>query len=96
MPTFTLYTKDACTLCDYVKNYLILRQPVHPHTLIEVDITSDPDLFARYRFSIPVLECGDIRLKAPISNGEIEQLLRESSKTKTSTDRADHSGQSRP
>lgn len=75
MRTLTLYTKDDCTLCDHVKSYLTLRQRAHPHQLIEVDITSQPDLFARYRFSIPVLECGDTQLKAPIANAEIEQLL---------------------
>jgi glutaredoxin len=75
MLTLTLYTKAGCTLCDDVKNYLSLRQRAYPHQLIEVDITRDPTLLARYRFSIPVLECGESRLKAPIINREIEQLL---------------------
>lgn len=75
MKTLTLYTKTDCTLCDQVKSYLTLRQHVHPHQLVEVDITHDPDLFARYRFHIPVVECGNVRLKAPISNGDLEQLL---------------------
>ena len=75
MLILTLYTKADCTLCDHVKNYLTLRQRIHPHQLIEVDITNDPDLFAHYRFAIPILECGDTRLKAPISNGDIERIL---------------------
>ncbi len=75
MRTLTLYTKADCTLCDHVKNYLNLRQHTHPHQLIEVDITTDPDLYARYRFTIPVLECGGSRLKAPISYGDIARML---------------------
>ena len=76
MLTVTLYTKPDCSLCDLAADYLALRQETYPHELVEVDISAEPDLNARYRFIIPVLEIGDTRLKAPITNGEIEAALR--------------------
>ncbi len=72
---FTLYTKDGCTLCDHVKEYLETRVDDYPHTLTEVDITQNHDTFMRYRYIIPVVEIGDVTLKAPITNVQIEKAL---------------------
>ena len=75
----TLYTKEGCTPCVNVKTYLMLREHVYPHELVEVDITQDHDTFAFYRYIIPVLQIGDVTLKAPILNGQIEAALERAS-----------------
>jgi hypothetical protein len=48
-----------------------------PHTLHEIDITADPDLWQQYRYRIPVLQIGDIELAAPISRQQLEAALAE-------------------
>ncbi|MCB8983156.1 MAG: glutaredoxin family protein [Ardenticatenaceae bacterium] len=67
MLTITLYTKDGCGLCDEVKAELAVLAAAYPHRLVEVDITQDADLFARYRYTIPVVEIGAVTLQAPIT-----------------------------
>jgi glutaredoxin len=53
--TLTLYSKPGCHLCDDVRATLDELRPEHTFALEEVDITTDAELFARYRFEIPVL-----------------------------------------
>ncbi len=77
MLNITLYTKDPCPLCDDLKELLASLHDTYPHQLTEVDITQDPDLNARYRFEIPVLEIGESRIKAPISLLDLNRFLRE-------------------
>lgn len=75
----TLYTKDGCHLCEEVRQDLRDLSRRYPHRLRQVDITSDPALFARYRLSIPVVEIGDRRLAAPIDTQQLQEVLRRSS-----------------
>ena len=75
MLTVTLYTKDGCGLCDEVKAKLAELAKAFPHDLQEVDITKDADLFARYRFSIPVVKIGEQTLKAPITRNQLQSAL---------------------
>ena len=75
MLTVTLYTKDGCGLCDEVKAELAELAKAFPHDLQEVDITKDADLFARYRFSIPVVKIGEQTLKAPITRNQLQSAL---------------------
>ena len=75
MLTVTLYTKDGCGLCEEVKAELAELAAEFPHDLQEVDITQDADLFARYRFSIPVVKVGDVVLKAPITAVQLKTVL---------------------
>ena len=51
----TLYSKPGCHLCEELRGLLDDLQPEHGFAIEEVDITSDPELFARYRYEIPVL-----------------------------------------
>ncbi len=51
----TLYTKDGCTLCRGVKATLEELHHEFDFLLQEIDITSDPGLYARYRETIPVV-----------------------------------------
>ena len=77
MLTVMLYTKDGCGLCDKVKAELALLAVDFPHDLQEVDITEDSNLFARYRFSIPVVKIGDVTLKAPITAVQLKTALKD-------------------
>ena len=50
--------------------------PAHwPHDLQEIDITKNSDLFARYRFAIPVVKIGEQTLKAPITGIQLQTAL---------------------
>jgi len=50
-----LYSRPGCHLCDEMKA-VVNRVARHtPIALTEIDITSDPDLEARYGIEIPVL-----------------------------------------
>ena len=50
-----LYTKPGCGLCEEMKEEMSRANCVGLYTLEEIDIESDPELLARYRYEIPVL-----------------------------------------
>lgn len=76
----TLFTKDPCPLCDIVKDQCAALSKTYPHTLHEVDITRDHDTFAKYRFIIPVLQIGEVTLKAPITRADLIRAFQKASK----------------
>ena len=51
----TLYTRPGCHLCDEVKEVIGSSGCAGLYALEELDIESDPELFARYQFEIPIL-----------------------------------------
>ena len=57
MITVTLYSKPGCHLCDDMKAIVqrVTRAANVPVTIEEIDISTDPDLEARYGLEIPVL-----------------------------------------
>ncbi|MBA2537954.1 MAG: glutaredoxin family protein [Actinobacteria bacterium] len=57
-PRVTLYTAIGCHLCVSARRVLEQVQAEVPFELEEIDITSDPDLEARYRERIPVVVVG--------------------------------------
>src|SRR5690348_9230321 len=63
MPTITFYTKPNCPLCDHARHYLqqVLAAQPDPAAwpVDEISILDDPDLFALYRYVIPVVVVGD-------------------------------------
>lgn len=64
-----LYTKTNCGLCDKMREQMALANCEELYTLEEVDIEKDEELFARYRYEIPVLSIDGVeafryRLKA--------------------------------
>ena len=73
----TLYSKPGCHLCDEAKAKIQrLNERGYELEVAEADITSDPTLFERYRYVIPVVELQDGRtLEAPISEYRLEQLI---------------------
>jgi glutaredoxin len=54
-PVVTLFTKEGCSLCDKVKDVLVIVREENPHSLLQKDITDDSDLYERYKYDIPVL-----------------------------------------
>jgi len=71
----TLYTKEGCGLCEEARQELTRLQAAYPHQLTEVDITSDPALFARYRYVIPVIHVAEMELQAPITAVQLKAAL---------------------
>ncbi len=51
----TLYTRPGCDLCEEMKEVMRSSGCAELYALEEVDIESEPELFARYQFEIPVL-----------------------------------------
>jgi len=56
MRDVVLYTKAGCCLCDEAKEALSLARAQVEFSLREVDIATDPALFAAHRYDIPVIE----------------------------------------
>jgi len=50
-----LYTRPGCDLCEEMKEAMRGSGCVGLYSLEEVDIETEPELFARYQFEIPVL-----------------------------------------
>jgi hypothetical protein len=50
-----LYGKQGCHLCEKVRADLEEMREVVEFVLHEIDITSDPALYARYRYDVPVV-----------------------------------------
>ena len=71
-----LYGKTGCHLCDEARDYLRLLETTHRLDVEEVDITSEPDLYQRYRYLIPVIAVEDgPTLTAPVSLEQIRHAL---------------------
>jgi glutaredoxin len=56
MRDVVLYTKTGCCLCDDAKEALALAREQIDFALREIDIESDPALYAAHRYDIPVIE----------------------------------------
>jgi glutaredoxin len=56
MRDVVLYTKTGCCLCDEAKEALASARAHVEFTLREIDIESDPALYAAHRYDIPVIE----------------------------------------
>lgn len=52
----TLYHSPGCHLCDQARDVLAAVRADTPFELVEVDITGDETLEARYRELLPVVE----------------------------------------
>ena len=55
IPTVKLYSKSDCHLCDVVKENLAAARKQVEFNLETVDITTQPELWERYRLRIPVV-----------------------------------------
>jgi hypothetical protein len=71
----TLFTKPGCHLCETALEDLERLQRRHPHTLLQVDITADPELFQKYGERIPVLAIDGREYAAPLDPAILERAL---------------------
>ena len=55
-----LYSKPGCHLCEEMKEEMSRAGCSDLYELEEVNIEDDPDLFARYRYEIPVLSINGV------------------------------------
>jgi glutaredoxin len=51
----TLFSKPGCHLCEDARALVDELQPSYGYAVEEIDITTRDDLFARYRYDIPVV-----------------------------------------
>lgn len=49
------YTKAGCHLCEEAQDMLEDIAALTTYTLTEIDIRSDPTIFEKYRYRIPVI-----------------------------------------
>jgi uncharacterized membrane protein len=91
MITVTLYGRKECHLCDQARADLESLKAEIPHTLVELDVDSDPKLLREYGMDIPVVATGPFRLKAPFSLVELRITLLAASDREKHIDRVEKS-----
>lgn len=78
MRSLTLYSRPGCHLCDEMKAVVARVARAVPLVLAEVDISTDPQLEARYGLEIPVLMIdGKKAAKHRVTEGTLLRLLRD-------------------
>jgi hypothetical protein len=71
-----VYSRPGCHLCDEMKAVIARVARAVPLTLREIDISSDPELEARYGLEIPVLMIeGKKAAKYRITEEELTRIL---------------------
>ena len=76
MRNVVLYTKAGCCLCDEAKEALARARAQVEFALREVDIESDPALFAEHRYDVPVIEIdGKRAFKYRVTAGQLVERL---------------------
>lgn len=75
MLTVTLFSRANCHLCEQARSDLQSLQAEIPHTLLEIDIESDPAIQKKYLDKIPVVEVGVYSLKAPFTRADLRMTL---------------------
>ena len=76
--TVSLYSRPGCHLCDEMKAVVqrVARASEVPITIEEIDISTDPDLEARYGLEIPVLLVdGRKAAKYRVTERELTRIL---------------------
>ncbi len=82
MHRLTLYSKPGCCLCDKAKELIGRLRPDYEVQLEEIDITSDPAVFERYRYTIPVVVVdGHTEIVTKVSEYRMRQALQGSSRS---------------
>jgi glutaredoxin len=76
VPTVVLFSKPDCHLCEQAEDILNALSRELPFRWRRVNIESDPALFARYRFEIPVIAVdGGPELKWPTTRERVKRAL---------------------
>ena len=74
----TIYSRPGCHLCDEMKGIVqrVARSAPGPIRIEEIDISTDPDLEARYGVEIPVLFVdGKKAAKYRVTEEELTRIL---------------------
>ncbi len=50
-----IYSKSDCHLCEVAKATIAKAGKLYPLEIVDIDISTDPDLFSTYREQIPVV-----------------------------------------
>jgi len=70
------YTKADCPLCDEADVLLARLQGEYGFTIQKVDISSDSELFERYKFTVPVIVVGNgLTVEAPVTEERLRWAL---------------------
>ena len=75
----TIYSRPGCHLCDEMKEVVrrVTASAQPPVEIEEIDISTDPDLEARYGLEIPVLLVdGKKAAKYRVTEGELTRIVR--------------------
>ncbi len=75
MITVKLYSRKECSLCDQALADLQALQAKIPHKLEVVDVDNSPEALRLYGSSVPVVEVGPYKVKAPFDKKELEITL---------------------
>ena len=70
-----LYSRKDCSLCDQALIDLQALQVDIPHKLEIIDVDSSPEALRLYGNSVPVVEVGPYKVKAPFDKKELEITL---------------------
>jgi len=72
----TLYSKPGCHLCDVAAHALHNIHNDYPLEILTIDITSDPSIYERYRYRIPVVtHRGDVLAEGKVTEFRLRQAL---------------------
>jgi len=76
VPVVSIYTKDECSLCDKAKSVIAaVSHDVH-FIVEEIDITSDPAVYEKFREQIPVIYInGKIAFKYFVDEKKLREKL---------------------
>ena len=77
LPGVTLYSKPDCHLCDEAEDRLARLSRRVGLSYRKVDIESSPELFARLRYRIPVIDVdGGATLDWPVTEEQVWTAVR--------------------
>lgn len=75
--TIALYTREACTLCDAARAFLVGKRAEYDYDVWEVDVDHDADAKARWSDWVPVAMVGDeVLFRAVPDYPRLEMRLR--------------------
>jgi len=78
-PSVTLYSRPGCCLCDDMKAIVAEVQADMAFTVTEIDISTQPELEARFSQDIPVLFINDRKaFKYRLTAGALRRRLHRS------------------
>src|SRR5215471_20613950 len=72
----TFYTKEGCHLCEEARDMLEDIAALTTYKLTEIDIRSNPTMFEKYRYRIPVILINnDTIIEGRIEFGELARAF---------------------